>query len=101
MTLNIFNRLESEVRGYIRSFPVLFSEARGASLIAKDGTSYIDFFSGAGSLNYGHNNPVLKQGLLDYIESDGLVHSLDMATVAKKELLETFERVILKPRDIE
>jgi diaminobutyrate-2-oxoglutarate transaminase len=101
MTLNIFNRLESEVRGYIRSFPVLFSEARGASLIAKDGTSYIDFFSGAGSLNYGHNNPVLKQGLLDYIESDGLVHSLDMATVAKKELLETFERVILKPRDLE
>lgn len=101
MSLKIFNRLESEVRGYIRSFPVLFSKARGASLIDDQGQSYIDFFSGAGTLNYGHNNPVLKQRLLDYLESDGLVHGLDMATVAKKELLETFERVILKPRGLE
>lgn len=98
MSLKIFDRLESEVRGYIRSFPVLFSKARGASLIDDQGRSYIDFFSGAGTLNYGHNNPVLKQRLLDYVESDGLVHGLDMATVAKKELLEAFERVILKPR---
>lgn len=100
MSLKIFDRLESEVRGYIRVFPALFAKARGASLIAEDGSAYIDFFSGAGTLNYGHNNPVLKQRLLDYIEADGLVHSLDMATVAKKELLETFERVILVPRGL-
>lgn len=101
MNLKIFDRLESEVRGYIRAFPTLFAKARGASLIAEDGSSYIDFFSGAGTLNYGHNNPALKQRLLDYIEADGLVHSLDMATVAKKELLETFERVILTPRGLD
>lgn len=100
MNLKIFDRLESEVRGYIRAFPTLFAKARGASLIAEDGSSYIDFFSGAGTLNYGHNNPALKQRLLDYIEADGVVHSLDMATVAKKELLETFERVILAPRGL-
>lgn len=101
MNLKIFDRLESEVRGYIRSFPTLFAKARGASLIAEDGTTYIDFFSGAGTLNYGHNNPLLKQRLLDYIEGDGLVHGLDMATVAKKELLETFERVILASRGLD
>jgi diaminobutyrate-2-oxoglutarate transaminase len=101
MNLKIFDRLESEVRGYIRSFPTLFAKARGASLIAEDGTTYIDFFSGAGTLNYGHNNPLLKQRLLDYIEGDGLVHGLDMATVAKKELLETLERVILAPRGLD
>ena len=98
MNLKIFNRLESEVRGYIRSFPTLFAKARGSLLIDEDGTQYIDFFSGAGTLNYGHNNPVLKQRLLDYVESDGLVHGLDMATIAKKEFLETFERLILNPR---
>ena len=98
MNLKIFNRLESEVRGYIRAFPTLFAKARGSLLIDEDGNQYIDFFAGAGTLNYGHNNPVLKQRLLDYVEGDGLVHGLDMATVAKKEFLEAFERLILKPR---
>jgi diaminobutyrate-2-oxoglutarate transaminase len=100
MNMKVFDRLESEVRGYIRSFPTVFSKARGATLIAEDGTQYIDFFSGAGTLNYGHNNPILKQRLLEYVESDGLLHGLDMATVAKRDLLETFERVILKPRNL-
>lgn len=98
MTLKIFNRLESEVRGYVRSFPTLFAKARGSTLIGDDGRNYVNFFSGAGTLNYGHNNPVLKQRLLEYIESDGVVHGLDMATCAKKEFLEVFERVILTPR---
>lgn len=101
MNLNTFDRLESEVRGYIRSFPTLFAKSRGAMLTDAEGRSYIDFFSGAGTLNYGHNNPVLKQRLLEYIEADGVVHGLDMATVAKKEFLETFERVILRPRNMD
>ena len=101
MNLKIFDRLESEVRGYIRSFPTLFAKSHGAMLMDTEGRSYIDFFSGAGTLNYGHNNPVLKQRLLEYIESDGVVHGLDMATVAKKEFLETLERVILRPRNMD
>lgn len=100
MNLKVFDRLESEVRGYIRSFPTLFNTARGSKLFDEQNNVYIDFFSGAGTLNYGHNNPVIKQDLLDYIEADGIVHGLDMATVAKKELLESFERIILKPRDM-
>ena len=101
MNLNIFDRLESEVRGYIRSFPTLFTKARGAQMHDESGRVYIDFFAGAGTLNYGHNNTTLKRSLLDYIESDGVVHGLDMATAAKKEFLEAFERVILKPRSLE
>jgi len=100
MNLKIFERLESEVRGYIRSFPVVFAKARGASLVDEAGRSYVDFFSGAGTLNYGHNHPVLKRRLLGYVESDGVVHGLDMATSAKKEFLDTFERVILRPRGL-
>ena len=90
--------MESEVRGYIRSFPTLFTRARGAQLWDEEGTRYIDFFSGAGTLNYGHNHPVLKEAVLEYVESDGLIHGLDMATTAKKEFLETFGRLILNPR---
>ena len=59
MDLKIFDRLESEVRGYIRSFPVVFSKAKGSLLFDEEGRQYIDLFAGAGTLNYGHNNPVL------------------------------------------
>ncbi|MFZ5557251.1 MAG: diaminobutyrate--2-oxoglutarate transaminase [Pseudomonadota bacterium] len=100
MNLRIFSRLESEVRGYVRSFPAIFTRARGASLWDEDGTHYIDFFAGAGTLNYGHNDPGMKTRLLEYIEHDGIVHGLDMATSAKKDFLETFERVVLQPRDM-
>ncbi|MDX3186767.1 aminotransferase class III-fold pyridoxal phosphate-dependent enzyme, partial [Streptomyces sp. ME02-7008A-1] len=78
----------------------VFDRAQGARLTDEDGHSYLDFFAGAGSLNYGHNNPVLKRALIDYIERDGITHGLDMATTAKRAFLETFENVILRPRDL-
>ncbi|MER9508885.1 diaminobutyrate--2-oxoglutarate transaminase [Mesorhizobium sp. M0579] len=100
VSISIFERLESEVRGYIRSFPVLFDRGVGTSLIAADGREYLDFFAGAGALNYGHNNPAFKKPVLDYIERDGIVHGLDLATSAKKAFIEAFERYILKPRGL-
>jgi diaminobutyrate-2-oxoglutarate transaminase len=66
----------------------------------EDGHEYLDFFAGAGSLNYGHNNPVLKRTLIDYLEGDGVVHGLDMATSAKRAFLNSFHNRILKPRDL-
>lgn len=101
MSMDVFNRRESEVRGYIRAFPAVFTSAKGARLIAEDGTEYIDFFAGAGTLNYGHNNDNFKQALLDYIEADGIVHGLDMATSAKRAFLEAFEQHILEPRGLD
>jgi diaminobutyrate-2-oxoglutarate transaminase len=96
--MNIFDELESNVRGYCRDFPTVFTEASGSRLIDEDGKSYIDFLSGAGTLNYGHNNPVLKKRLIDYIERDGIVHGLDMFTTAKRAFIETFAEVVLLPR---
>src|SRR6478735_4580129 len=98
--LSVFESLESEVRSYCRGWPTVFDRAQGARLTDEDGHSYLDFFAGAGSLNYGHNNPVLKRALIDYIERDGITHGLDMATTAKRAFLETFENVILRPRDL-
>ncbi|MFC6670365.1 diaminobutyrate--2-oxoglutarate transaminase [Marinobacterium aestuariivivens] len=96
--MNIFEQNESGIRSYCRSFPVVFKQAKGAELITRDGTRYIDFLAGAGTLNYGHNNPVLKKALLEYIEADGLTHGLDMHSDAKETFLEVFNRVILAPR---
>ncbi|MHB1563514.1 MAG: diaminobutyrate--2-oxoglutarate transaminase [Leptospirillum sp.] len=99
--MKIFEENESTVRSYCRSFPAVFQEARGVELIATDGQRYIDFLAGAGTLNYGHNHPFLKQALLEYIEQDGITHSLDLYTNAKEAFLETFNRFILKPRGME
>ncbi|GAB3682410.1 diaminobutyrate--2-oxoglutarate transaminase [Salinisphaera aquimarina] len=99
--METINRLESEVRGYVRSFPVKFKTAKANHMVDEDGNDYLDFFSGAGALNYGHNDEVMKKALLEYIESDGVTHGLDMATVQKSIFLKTFEDVVMKPRNME
>ncbi|MFF8841767.1 aminotransferase class III-fold pyridoxal phosphate-dependent enzyme, partial [Streptomyces sp. NPDC015127] len=78
--LSVFDSLESEVRSYCRGWPAVFDRAQGSRMYDEDGRAYLDFFAGAGALNYGHNNPVLKRALIDYIERDGITHGLDMAT---------------------
>lgn len=96
--MDIYHELESNVRGYCRSFPVTFTKAQNAILTDNEGNEYIDFLGGAGTLNYGHNNPVFKQALLEYIESDSITHGLDMHTEAKTAFLQSFNERILKPR---
>lgn len=99
--MDTFTRYESGVRSYCRSFPVIFNRAQGAELFSEDGTPYIDFLAGAGTLNYGHNHPVLKQALLDYIAADGLTHGLDMYSSAKQRFIDSLQRYILQPRNMQ
>ena len=96
--ISTVNNHESEVRSYCRRFPVVFTKAKGATIEAEKGREYIDFLAGAGALNYGHNNPAIKEKLLEYIESDKIVHSLDLVTEAKQAFIKTFDSLILKPR---
>lgn len=98
---DIFATLESEVRSYSRTWPAVFDRASGSWLYDEDGQPYLDFFAGAGALNYGHNNPLLKRKLLEYMERDGVTHGLDQATVAKREFLETMDEKLLKPRGLD
>lgn len=100
-SLRVFDELESEVRSYIRNFNTVFEKAKGHRLWDVDGREYIDFFAGAGALNYGHNHDKMKQALVEYIVSDGISHSLDMGTKAKAEFLAKFNEVILKPRNLD
>lgn len=99
--METFQRLESEVRSYCRSFPVLFSWAKGSFLYDAEGNRYLDFLSGAGTLNYGHNNPAIKNAVIEYLQGDNILHSLDLSTVAKKRFLERFGKVILEPRGMD
>lgn len=99
--MSMISELESQVRSYCRSFPTTFTRAEGAVLEDASGTEYLDFLSGAGTLNYGHNHPLLKRRLIEYISNDGIVHGLDMATGAKEEFLLAFSKRILKPRNLD
>ncbi|WP_017445219.1 diaminobutyrate--2-oxoglutarate transaminase [Gayadomonas joobiniege] len=96
--MEIFEKHESEVRGYIRSFPTIFDKAVGAELFDKDGKRYIDFFAGAGTLNYGHNPDVAVEAQIKYLQDRRIAHGLDKATVAKQAFIESFVKNILEPR---
>ncbi len=98
MNTSVFDKYESEVRSYCRNFPAVFTKAKGSIITAEDGKEYIDFFCGAGALNYGHNNDYIKEQIISYLESDGIIHSLDMFTSAKRDFIEYFEKNILEPR---
>ena len=98
--MTIFSEAESNVMVYARSFPVIFNKAQGEFLFDDQGNQYIDFLAGAGSLNYGHNNPVLKSKLVEYISGDGITHGLDLHTEAKAEFMTAFQKVILHPRGL-
>jgi len=99
--MKIFDEIESEVQSYARAFPRVFNKAKGELLFDNDGNEYLDFLAGAGTLNYGHNNPLFKETLIQYIQDDGITHGLDMHTKAKGEFLETFNEKILKPRNLD
>ncbi|WP_281890365.1 diaminobutyrate--2-oxoglutarate transaminase [Paenibacillus sp. YYML68] len=99
-SLQVFEKLESEVRSYCRSFETVFAKAKNAKIWDVSGREFIDFFAGAGALNYGHNNDRLRGKVVDYMLADGVTHSLDMATAAKESFLLRFQETILKPRGL-
>ena len=101
MDTTIFETTESEVRSYSRGWPTVFSKASGSIMTDEKGREYIDFFAGAGALNYGHNNPALRSALVDYLTTDAPVHALDMMTPAKREFLTAFKELILEPRNLD
>jgi diaminobutyrate-2-oxoglutarate transaminase len=99
--MDVLERLESNVRSYSRAFPVVFDRAEGAYLYDEAGRRYIDFFAGAGVMNYGHNNPRINRAWVEHISRNGILHSLDKFTTARRRFLEDLESIILAPRKLE
>ena len=98
--LDVFEKYESEVRSYCRIFNQQLDTAKGSIIKDVNRKEYIDFFCGAGALNYGHNNPYIKEKVINYLEKDGIMHALDMYTTAKADFIEYFEEEILQPRKL-
>lgn len=96
-----FESYESEIRAYARSYPAVFVKGENAKQTDENGKEYIDFYAGAGVLNFGHNHPKLKAAIVEYIQNDGVLHSLDMMTGAKREFIKGFVETILKPRKMD
>src|SRR5699024_6691517 len=101
MDTEIFETTESQVRSYCSSWPTVFTGASVSIMTDEQGKEYIDFLAGAGALSYGHNNRKRRSELIDYLTSDGMVHSLDMMTPAKRGCLQTFKELILEPRNLD
>lgn len=99
--MKIFEQFESEVRSYCRSFPVVFNKAHGSFLYDEQEHEYIDFFCGAGALNFGHNHPYIKNKVIEFLQNDMLTHALDMYTAVKREFIIKFENDILAKRNLE
>jgi len=96
-----FESYESEIRAYARSYPAVFVKGENAKQTDENGKEYIDFYAGAGVLNFGHNHHKLKAAIIEYIQNDGVLHSLDMMTGAKREFIKGFVETILKPRNMD
>ena len=99
--MNPFEELESNVRYYCRRWPAVFATAAGSTITDEDGVEYLDFFAGAGALSYGHNNPLFVDLAIEHLRSGRLLHSLDTFTAEKRHFLETIERTILAPRQLD
>ncbi|HEY6810669.1 MAG TPA: hypothetical protein VIZ70_06045 [Propionibacteriaceae bacterium] len=70
----VFERRESQVRSYCRSVDAIFETASGSIMRDVDRREHIDYLSGTGSLNYGHNDPDMRAGIIDALMRDGITH---------------------------
>lgn len=83
-----------------RYYPRLFDQAEDCYIDDTSGVRYLDFLAGAGSLNYGHNNPVLLEALIAHLRSGRVCQSLDLFTVAKAEFVRAMVDHVLSPRGL-
>lgn len=91
------HHLEANNRSYPQAIPLAFERALGSIIEDVDGNQFIDFFSGCGVLNVGHNN---KDVLADVeIQQKKLIHSLDFPTRNKIEFMEQFDSAL--PRELQ
>jgi diaminobutyrate-2-oxoglutarate transaminase len=81
---------ESSAVSYTRGMPMALRRGRGATVEDVDGNIYIDFFGGAGVMNFGHANPEVIAAAKAQI--DDLTHTLDIPSPPRRALLERLLR---------
>lgn len=83
------NDFESSARSYPRKFPFALKKAKGSWVEDVEGNRYLDFLCGAGTLALGHNNDEVKRAMIELIESDAPLHTLDLTTPVKDRFVQT------------
>lgn len=83
------NDFESSARSYPRKFPFALKKAKGSWVEDVEGNRYLDFLCGAGTLALGHNDDDVKKSMIDLLESDAPLHTLDLMTPVKEKFVET------------
>ena len=94
-----FEQLESSVHSHCRSFPTVFTKGRGRASPTK--ATALTYIPGRrrSPLTI-DTTPEITRKVVEYIENDGIIHSLDLHTAAKRDFLRAFQASILKPRGL-
>lgn len=84
------NQTESNARTYPRKFPIAIKKkAKGSVVTDVEGNTYLDFLCGAGTLALGHNDSEITQTMIDLLQSEAPLHSLDLTTPVKDTFVHT------------
>jgi diaminobutyrate-2-oxoglutarate transaminase len=78
---------ESNARTYARNLGLVLASAEGIYVTDVDGKRYIDCLACAGALPLGHNHPIVKQAIMDALEADLPMQTLDLSTPLKDEFV--------------
>ena len=81
------DRYETRSRIYTKNFRIAIKKARGSTVEDADGNIFIDWFSGICVLNLGHANPLVRNAMVEQIDS--LVHINEVPTEARISFIET------------
>lgn len=80
---------ESNARSYPRKFPIAISKAKGSWVEDVEGNKYLDFLCGAGTLALGHNDNEVCNAMVEMIQNNLPLHTLDLTTPVKDTFVHT------------
>jgi len=55
----------------------LFKRGYGSTVVDSEGMEYVDVCASFGSLALGHNHPEVKEAMVSYLQSDGLMQGME------------------------
>ena len=84
--------LETNTRTYTGQFRLAVEKARGSTIRDMDGNVFIDWFSGICVLNLGHSHPVVKNAMIEQL--DTLVHINEIPSETRINFLETLNSTL-------
>ncbi len=78
---------ESGARSYSKAVPHVFKSAESFFMYDEDGTPYLDFLCGAGTLLLGHNHPAIQAAIAGV--ANPLMNHLDLRTSSESDFVQT------------